>query len=170
MALPAAYATMSMGDINVELGRARTSTISINTAEDGGYGAINTNSSSRPSSSDPASISEWYSYNHSAAPANSVVFSSGFSYTGSQSNSFSGVVIISGSSATFNARSTSTGNFSTDTIININGNSRRARQTTTGTLNSTTFTLGPGTYSYTFSCQISPAGAGTGIGQIIFTQ
>ena len=168
MALPAAYATMSMGDINVELGRARTSYISLNTAEDGGYGAINTNSSSRPSSSDPASISEWYSYNHSAAPANSVTFSSFFSYTGSGTGSYSGTVTITGANATFNARSTSTGNFSTDTIININGNSRRARRTTIGTLDSTTFTLGPGTYSYTFSCQVT--GGGTGIGQIIFTQ
>lgn len=69
MTLPAAYATISMGDINVELGRARTSYISLNTAENGGYATINTNSSSRPSSSDPAKISEWYSYNHGAAPA-----------------------------------------------------------------------------------------------------
>jgi hypothetical protein len=68
MTLPAAYATISMGDINVELGRSRTSTISLNTAENGGYVTINTNSTSRPSSSDPASISEWYSYNHNASP------------------------------------------------------------------------------------------------------
>ena len=113
----------------------------------------------------PDAISDFYGYSN-----NSVVFSSFFSYTGSQSNNYSGTVTITGAAATFNARSTSTGNFSTDTLININGNSRRARQTTTGTLNSTTFTLTAGTYSYSFSCQISPAGAGTGIGQIIFTQ
>lgn len=58
-----------MGDINVELGRARTSYISLNTAEGGGYGAINQNSSSRPSASDPATISEWYNYNHNAGPS-----------------------------------------------------------------------------------------------------
>lgn len=114
----------------------------------------------------PDAISDFYGYSN--APANSVTFSSSFSYTGSSSASYSGTVTIVGSNATFNARSTSTGNFSTDTIININGNSRRARQTTTGTLNSTTFTLSAGTYSYTFSCQVT--GGGTGIGQIIFTQ
>lgn len=167
MALPAAFATLSMGDINVELGRSRTSSISLDTAENGGYVTINQNSSFRPLASNPASIAEWYSYNHTAGPAQSVTFSSFSSYTGSQSASYSGTVTITGSSATFNARSTSTGSFSTDTLININGNSRRARTTSTGTVNSTQFTLAPGTYSYTFSCQISPAGAGTGIGQII---
>lgn len=168
MPLPAAFATISLGDINVELGRSRTSTISIDTAENGGYGAINTNSTSRPSSTNPASVSEWYSYNHTAAPANSITFSSGFSYTGSSSTSFSGTVTIVGATATFFARSTSTGNFSTDTNININGNARRARITTQGTLDSTSFTLSAGTYSYTFSCQVT--GGGTGIGQIVFSQ
>jgi peptidoglycan hydrolase-like amidase len=114
----------------------------------------------------PDRISDFYGYSN--APANSVTFSSSYSYTGSGSASYSGTVTIVGATATFNARSTSTGNFTTDTIININGNSRRARITTAGTLNSTTFSLGPGTYSYTFSCQVT--GGGTGIGQIIFTQ
>jgi hypothetical protein len=67
MTLQSAFATISMGDINVELGRSRTATISLNAAEDGAYGAINTNSPSRPSSSDPASMSEWYSYDHNAS-------------------------------------------------------------------------------------------------------
>jgi len=66
MTLPAAYATISLGDINVELGRSRTSNISLDTAENGGYGAININSPSYPASGNPASISEWYSYNHNA--------------------------------------------------------------------------------------------------------
>lgn len=111
----------------------------------------------------PDAISDFYGYGN-----NSVVFSSLYSYTGSSSANYSGTVTITGASATFNARSTSTGNFTTDTLINIGGNSRRARITTTGTLDSTTFTLTPGTYSYTFSCQVT--GGGTGIGQIIFTQ
>lgn len=67
MTLPAAYATLSMGDINVELGRSRTATISLDAAENGSYGAINQASSSRPSASNPASISEWYGYNHNAS-------------------------------------------------------------------------------------------------------
>lgn len=107
-------------------------------------------------------------YSTSSCVVNSVVFSSLYSYTGSSSANYSGTVTITGANATFNARSTSTGNFTTDTLINIGGNSRRARITTTGTLDSTTFTLTPGTYSYTFSCQVT--GGGTGIGQIIFTQ
>jgi hypothetical protein len=117
---------------------------------------------------DPETLQGYVLYDVSTCVVNSVVFSSFYSYTGSGSANYSGTVTITGASATFNARSTSTGNFSTDTNINIGGNARRARQTTTGTLNSTTFTLTPGTYSYTFSCQVT--GGGTGIGQIIFTQ
>jgi hypothetical protein len=59
--------TISMGQINTELQRSATSTISLGSAEDGGYGAINTNSASRPSSSKPARMSEWYNYNHTAS-------------------------------------------------------------------------------------------------------
>lgn len=66
MALPGS-GPLSLGDINVELGRSRTSTISLDAAENGSYGAINQNSTSRPSSSNPARVSEWYGYNHSAA-------------------------------------------------------------------------------------------------------
>jgi hypothetical protein len=61
--------TIRMSDINVELGRSSTANISLDAAENGSYGAINTNSASRPSSNNPAAMSEWYSYNHNAAPA-----------------------------------------------------------------------------------------------------
>ena len=61
--------TIRMSDINTELGRSSTATISLDSAENGSYATINTNSTSRPSSTNPASMSEWYSYNHSAAPA-----------------------------------------------------------------------------------------------------
>ena len=80
MTLPAAYATLSLGDINVELGRSRTATISLDTAENGGYVAINTLSSSRPSASNPAAVSEWYSYNHNAAPSISYSFYGNYYY------------------------------------------------------------------------------------------
>lgn len=66
MTLPAS-GQISIGDINTELGRAsNTANTSLNDAEDGVYATINTASSSRPSSTNPASMSEWYSYNHNA--------------------------------------------------------------------------------------------------------
>jgi hypothetical protein len=65
MALSTAGA-LSMGDINVELGRSRTTSISLDAAENGSYATINQNSNSKPSSSNPATISEWRGYNHTA--------------------------------------------------------------------------------------------------------
>jgi hypothetical protein len=59
--------SISMSQINTELQRSSTATISLDSAENGSYATINTCSSSRPSSSNPASMSEWYSYNHTAA-------------------------------------------------------------------------------------------------------
>ena len=59
---------ISMSQINTELGRSSTSGISLDAAENGSYGAINQNSTSRPSSGNPASLSEWYGYNHNASP------------------------------------------------------------------------------------------------------
>jgi hypothetical protein len=64
MALPSS-GTISMGDINVELGRERTSTISLDAAENGSYVTINQKSISKPSDANPATISEWHGYNHS---------------------------------------------------------------------------------------------------------
>jgi len=43
--------------------------ISISTAAEGGYETINTNSTSTPNATTPHAISEWYSYDHDAAPA-----------------------------------------------------------------------------------------------------
>jgi hypothetical protein len=63
------YNSISLSQINVELGRSATSSISLDGAENGSYGAINTNSPSRPSGSNPASMYEWYEYDHSYAPA-----------------------------------------------------------------------------------------------------
>lgn len=63
MTLPAS-GQISFSQINTELGRSAGTTISIESAENGVYATINTLSPSYPSSTNPASISEWYSYNH----------------------------------------------------------------------------------------------------------
>lgn len=62
--------SISMGQINVELGRGASVPISLDAAENGTYATINTNSANYPSGGNPASMSEWYGYNHTAvAPA-----------------------------------------------------------------------------------------------------
>ena len=59
--------TIKMSEINTELGRTSTATISLDSAESGTYATINTASSSYPNNARPASMSEWYSYDHSSA-------------------------------------------------------------------------------------------------------
>lgn len=65
MALPSS-GSISLSQINTELNRSATANISLDTAENGGYATINGCSIYRPLSSNPASMSEWYSYNHTA--------------------------------------------------------------------------------------------------------
>ena len=62
-----------MSQINTELGRVSNVQVSLDSAENGTYATINTNSASYPSSTNPASMSEWYSYNHSAISGLTVV-------------------------------------------------------------------------------------------------
>jgi hypothetical protein len=67
---------ISMGDINVELGRARTTQISLNSAESNGYGTLI--GTTKPDGVAPNKISEWYSYNHTptdVTPPSTVVLS-----------------------------------------------------------------------------------------------
>ena len=59
--------TIKMSEINTELGRSSTATISLDDAENGTYATINTASASYPSATNPASMSEWYGYDHSAS-------------------------------------------------------------------------------------------------------
>lgn len=66
MALPSS-GTLGMNQIRVELGIPSQAPFSLDTAENGGYVAINQCSNSQPSPSNPAKISEWYGYNHTAA-------------------------------------------------------------------------------------------------------
>lgn len=65
MAIPG-FGPLSAQTINFELARGRTSQLSIDTAENGGYGAINGFSLSLPNEANPAAYSEWYNYDHTA--------------------------------------------------------------------------------------------------------
>ena len=68
--MPIGSGSVSATGINLELGRSSNASMSIDTAENGGYGAINQCSPSRPSATNPASYSEWRNYNHSYACCN----------------------------------------------------------------------------------------------------
>lgn len=68
MTLPST-GSLSMSQINTELGRSATATISLDTAENGGYATINEASCKRPDAANPARISEWRGYDHNASAA-----------------------------------------------------------------------------------------------------
>jgi hypothetical protein len=67
MAIPST-GQIAMSAINVELGRSSTAFISLDAAENGTYATINVNSTFRPNGANPAAMSEWRKYNHSAVP------------------------------------------------------------------------------------------------------
>jgi hypothetical protein len=84
------------------------------------------------------------------------------------SDSTSGTVTITGSSASFYAQAISTGTSVVDVSITINGITRIANRNgiSAGTSNSTTFVLTPGTYAYSVSVGVD---SGSGQGGIIGT-
>lgn len=67
MALPSS-GQIGSNAIRTELGVPSQTNFSITNAATGVYATINTNSTSRPNSAQPHNYSEWYSYNHTAAP------------------------------------------------------------------------------------------------------
>jgi hypothetical protein len=73
MTLPSSGA-IKMSQINSELGRSSNAQISLDTAENGGYKTLNSGCSTPPSSGNPASMSEWYSYNQCCAVYSSVFY------------------------------------------------------------------------------------------------
>jgi len=75
--MPIGSGSVAATGINMELGRSSNSNLSIDAAENGGYGAINTCSPSYPSGSNPASFSEWRNYNHGFACCNAPSISAG---------------------------------------------------------------------------------------------
>lgn len=82
MALPSSGA-ISFNDINIELGRASGSTISINSAETGAYTDINPLHPNKPSGASPSTMSEWHGYQHKpdqvtlVGPADGTIFDTG---------------------------------------------------------------------------------------------
>lgn len=58
---------VSLNDIRTELGFPNNTNFNLNSAEDGGYVVLNRCSPQKPSSSNPASFSEWHGYDHNAA-------------------------------------------------------------------------------------------------------
>lgn len=73
MALPAS-GTISMNDIRVELGVPSATNIDLSGLPNGSPVAINIWSPSKPSTSAPYSLSQWYSYNHTAPSPNLATF------------------------------------------------------------------------------------------------
>lgn len=72
---------LKFSEINTELGRASTSLIQIDKAENGDYAPINTCGFPRPSGANPATVSEWYGYDHNAPCNYSTRSSSYVSYS-----------------------------------------------------------------------------------------
>lgn len=81
MALPRT-GELGLRSINAELGRSTSAEISLDTAENGGYGAINTSSPSYPNSTNPAAVSEWYGYTHARVAPPACTFSAGATRVG----------------------------------------------------------------------------------------
>lgn len=111
----------------------------------------------------PDAMSEFYGYVHK-----SVTFSSFYTVSGtSGTTGFSGTVTIVGVSAIFKAYAAVSTGGPCSVNINVGGNARSAYQSTVGTANSTTFTLSPGSYSYSGSVAIT---SGYCQGGITYTQ
>ena len=75
------YGSVAMSAINSELGRYYASSISLDAAENGSYGCINQFSGVRPSSANPAYMSEWRGYNHGYRPSAGETYGYDYYYT-----------------------------------------------------------------------------------------
>ena len=111
----------------------------------------------------PDGMAEFYGYVHKL-----VTFSSYYATSGTTGTKvFSGTVTIVGVSAIFKAYAAVSAGGPCSVNINVGGNTRSAYQSTVGTANSTTFTLSPGSYSYSGSVAIT---SGYCQGGITYTQ
>ena len=145
---------ISMGNINVELGRANNTA---NTSLAGGVTPVSDSlfgiADSTINKVAPHRISEFYGYSRKY-----VTFSNYYSI--GYSGTVSGTVTLSGGAGNFSSVATQYGGGTTSTNITVNGITRNAYQSGNGTTYSTTFQLGAGTYSYTL--QVSMGGSGSG--------
>lgn len=141
---------LSMGDINVELGRTRTTS---NTSLAGGTTPIGTSlfglASSSVNKTAPHSISEFYGYSNGSVTITGTYYHS-FTTT---SQGGGGTITVTGSSARFFARAVCLDN-AAGVAVSVSAssfNSYITRSNSTGTSDGTIFTLQPGTYSYSYS-------------------
>ena len=145
---------ISMGNINVELGRANNTA---NTSLAGGVtpvsGSLFGIADSTINKVAPHRISEFYGYSRDYVQFNGL-YSIG--YSGTVNNT----VNVIGGPHSFSAVATQYGGGTTSTNITVNGITRNAYQSGNGTTYSTSFQLGEGTYSYTL--QVSMGGSGMG--------
>lgn len=80
MVLPSS-GQISFNDLRVELGVSSQAPFSIASASAGTYATINTNSPVYPDAAAPHLISEWYSYNHTAAACTALNSSNNLQYS-----------------------------------------------------------------------------------------
>lgn len=99
MALPSS-GFISFDMIKAELGIPNQSPFSMITAAQGGYVAINQNSPSKPSTTAPFSIQDWYGYDHSAVSITKLyfTFSKGLSTNCGVGNVYINNTLIQGTS------------------------------------------------------------------------
>lgn len=64
--------TISLNDINLELGKSSGSQIGLGAAETGGYVALRSTASPKPNGSYSSSLSEWYGYQHVSPGVSSI--------------------------------------------------------------------------------------------------
>lgn len=85
MTLPSS-GQISFDQIRIELGVPTQAPFSLDAAENGTYVPLQQCTTPRPSSTNPAAISEWYGYNHSATAS--------VAYTGMEGSSTPGIGVV----------------------------------------------------------------------------
>lgn len=139
MALPYNGA-ISLGAVNTELEGGSTNKSLVNLSQQVGK-------------TSPHGLQEFYGYANKR-----ITFSS---YYSGGAGYYSGTVTVVGGSVNFSASSSLYGTGSMNTQITVNGTTRSISRNTYGTGYSTSFVLGPGTYSYSFTVSIF-SGSGSG--------